>query len=563
VQGYLRQKSILLFLASSFNQSKIEQRGRWPECRLVTPQKAFGIKRESALQSTHSNKPGLSEVFRATLDHLFLREKDPAYIYLILGGITLIGFVLRLMDINQSIAYDEAYTFIHFASRAFKHILADYSAPNNHIFHTILVGIAYRLFGGQPWVLRLPAFLAGILMIPAMYFTARRFFFSSQALAASALIAITPSFINYSVNARGYTLLFLFALLLTNFAGILVIRQSKAAFIAFTLTSALGFYTIPIFLYPMAGISLWVLVTYLVTREPWRIKFHKMGVFLGICILSVLLTIILYAPVIIFGSGLSSLISNEIVKPLNWSTFLENLDPRMIKAWNKWMIGIGPSVENLFSGGFLISLLLYRKVSNQKLPMQVFLAFGAAILIILQRVTPLPRIWLYLEVFYLMFASAGLVWLIEALLNRFASPALTEKILSLAVLLIFITVFTNTLIARQQNPVFQDRDLLPEFYAADFLADHLTPEDTIVATGPVDIQTAYYLSLHGIPFERFYQRDHPVKIKNALVMLRQNSKYKTPESVVDFFKLDQALDLSKSEMVYEYANVQIFSIPAK
>jgi hypothetical protein len=396
-----------------------------------------------------------------------------------------------------------------------------------------------------------------------MYITARRFFSSTQSLAASALIAVTHSFINYSVNARGYTLLFLFALILTNFAGILVVRQSKAALIAFGITAALGFYTIPIFLYPMAGISLWVFVTYLVTREPWQIKFRKLAIFVGVCLLSILLTIILYSPVIIFGSGISSLISNEIVKPLNWSTFLDNLDPRMIKAWNKWMMGIGSSIENLFSGGFLLSLLLYRKVSNQKLPLQVFLVLGAAIIVLLQRVTPLPRIWLYLEVFYLMFAAAGLIWLAEFLVNRLVSPPQTEKILSLAILLIFISVFTNSLIARQQNPVYQDLDLLPEFYAANYLADHLTPADTIVATGPVDIQTAYYLSLHDIPFERFYQRDHPVKIQNALVMVRDNSKYKTPESVVDFFKLDQVLDLSKSELVYEYASVQIYSIPAK
>ena len=530
---------------------------------ILSRDKGFGIKRESRLQSSHSNKPGLSQSIRATVDHLFFREKDPAYIYLILGGLTLIGFLLRVIDINQSIAYDEAYTFIHFASRAFKHILADYSAPNNHIFHTILVGIAYRFFGGQPWVLRLPAFTAGILMIPAMYITARRFFSSTQSLAAAALIAVTHSFINYSVNARGYTLLFLFALILTNFAGILVLRQSKEALTAFAITAALGFYTIPIFLYPMAGISLWVFVTYLVTREPWQIKFRKLSIFVGACILSILLTIILYSPVIIFGSGISSLISNEIVKPLNWSTFLDNLDPRMIKAWNKWMMGIGSSIENLFSGGFLLSLMLYRKVSNQKLPLQVFLALGAAIIVLLQRVTPLPRIWLYLEVFYLMFAAAGLVWVAEFLFERIVSPPLTEKNLSLAILLIFIGVFTNSLIARQQNPVYQDLDRLPESYAANYLADHLTPADTIVATGPVDIQTAYYLSLQDIPFERFYQRDHPVKIQNALVMVRDNSKYKTPESVVDFFKLDQVLDLSRSELIYEYASVQIYSIPAK
>ena len=122
---------------------------------------------------------------------------------------------------------------------------------------------------------------------------------------------------------------------------------------------------------------------------------------------------------------------------------------------------------------------------------------------------------------------------------------------------------TSMLIARAQNPVFSDLDLLPEAYAADYIAEHLTPEDTIVATGPVDIQTAYYLSLQGISFDHFYKRDHPVEIQNALVMLRKNSKYKTPESVVDFFKLDQTLDLSAAELVFEYASVQIYSVPAR
>ena len=511
----------------------------------------------------HLNQQSQSVSFRAHLAHLFLEEKDPFYIFVILGLITLIGLVLRILDINKYIAYDEAYTFIHFASRPFKYMLADYSAPNNHIFHTILVGIAYRLFGGQPWVLRLPAFIAGTLIIPVMYITARRFFSSAQSLGAAALIAVTPTFINYSVNGRGYTMIILFALLLANFAAVLVTRQSKPALIAFGLTAVLGFYTIPIFLYPMGGVSLWVVTTYLFAQEPRQEKFRKLATFVGVCILSGLVTFLLYSPVIFLGTKLSSITSNDFVKSLDWQTFLANLDPRLVKTWNKWMIGIGATIEYLFLGGFFVSSIFYRKVSNQKLPLQLFLVLAIVILLLLQRVTPLARIWLYLQAFYLMFAAAGLVWLVDYPLRKMIAPPLSERILSLSILFIFIGVFTNTLIARAQNPVLQDRDLLPEAYAADYLADHLRPEDTIVATGPVDIQTAYYLSLRGIPFERFYQRDHPVQIQNALVMLRENSKYKTPESVVNFFQLDQALALNAAELVFEYASVQIYSVPAK
>jgi hypothetical protein len=517
----------------------------------------------SPMDHHQSNKQARFFSLRSTFEHLFLREKEPVHILLLLGGITLVGLVLRVLVINRPIAYDEAYTFINFASRPFKHILADYSAPNNHIFHTILVGIAYRLFGGEPWVLRLPAFIAGTLMAPVMYLTARRFFSRPQALGAAALVGVVPVFINYSVNGRGYTILFLLALLLANFAAILVDRPSRAALIAYGLTAALGFYTIPIFLYPMAGVSLWVAVTFLFAREPWQSRLGKLSMFMGMCVLAGLLTFVLYSPVIIFGTGLSSITGNEFVQSLDWSTFVANLDPRMENVWNKWMIGFRPIIEYLFMGGFLLSVFFYQKVSDQKLPLQIFLVLAIAILLVLQRVTPTPRIWLYLEVFYLMFAAGGLVWLVALLIraSKAVQPQHIEKALSFGILLLFIGISANNVIARQQNPLGMDRS--PEAYAADYLADHLKPEDTLVATGPVDIETAYYLSLHGISFDRFYKRDHPVKIQNAIVLTRQNSNYKTPESVVGFFKLDQDLEVAAAELVFEYANVQIYSVPAR
>ncbi|HET9911600.1 MAG TPA: glycosyltransferase family 39 protein [Anaerolineales bacterium] len=519
---------------------------------------------ETTTQSTHSKMQGQPFSLRAVFEHLFVQEKEPSHILPILGTITLLGLILRVLEINRPIAYDEAYTFLNFASRPFKHILADYSAPNNHILHTILVGIASRLFGGQSWVLRLPAFLAGTLTAPMMYLAARRFFSRPQALGTAALMAVTPVLIDYSVNGRGYTMLFLFALLLTNFAATLVTRQSKPALIAYGLTATLGFYTIPIFLYPMAGVSLWVVLTYLVDKDPWRERLRRLAIFLGVCILTGLLTLILYSPVIIFGSGLSSLIGNEFVESLDRQSFLANLGPRLINVWDKWMIGLNPMIESLFAGGFLLSLFFYRKVSNQKLPLQVCLALALVILLALQRVTPTPRIWLYLEVFYLLFAAAGLIWLADWLVrgSKVIRAELSERVLSFAILLVFIGAFINALVVHQQT-VAEVGNHSPEEYTANYLADHLQPEDTLVATSPVDIETAYYLSLHGIPFDRFYKRDHPVKIQNAILLVRENSKYKTPESVVNFFKLEDELDVPAAELVFEYANVQVYSIPAK
>ena len=99
--------------------------------------------RETSSAGSSKQNPPFS--VRALFKNLFVQERESLYILLIIAGITLAGFVLRVLVIHRPIAYDEAYTFINFASRPFKHILADYSAPNNHIFHTILVGLGVKL----------------------------------------------------------------------------------------------------------------------------------------------------------------------------------------------------------------------------------------------------------------------------------------------------------------------------------------------------------------------------------------------------------------------------------
>ncbi len=61
--------------------------------------------------------------------------------------------------------YDEAMTYVVYASKGLATILVSYTAPNNHILHTVLVHYACALLGPSPWVTRLPC--AGYLGHPA------------------------------------------------------------------------------------------------------------------------------------------------------------------------------------------------------------------------------------------------------------------------------------------------------------------------------------------------------------------------------------------------------------
>jgi uncharacterized membrane protein len=504
-------------------------------------------------------------MFRGILIHLFSTPSDTKYTKILLGLITIVGLILRLYLINSPIGYDEAYTFINFSSKPFKFILADYHAPNNHILNSLLIGIVYRIFGDYNWIVRLPSFIAGALGIPVSYIMARKFFSAQQSLAAAAVLAVTPNIVAASANGRGYTLIILFSLLLVNFAGLIIKGQSRSALIAYAITGALGFYSIPIFLYPMAGISLWVIGTYLVSDETRQARWSKVKTFLMACMGSGAITFLLYSPVIIFGTGFNSLVGNDIVKSQTWHEFFDNIVTRSYFTWQSWMSSFAPAIRYILGLGFILSAALYRKVSNQRLPLQVFLVLGAIVMLMLQRVFPLPRIWGYLEMFYLLFSAAGLIGMGHLIFQNIGGEKQGQTILSTAVLLFTLIIFINVTSTTQSRQARLDRTVAPEQFAAEFLAENLTRNDTIVAVAPADIQTAYYLKINGISYEYFYQRDHPVEFQNAMVLVRTRGEYNinTLDKVLDFYELTAGLDVASSEQVFEYGPLFIFSIPAK
>jgi hypothetical protein len=293
------------------------------------------------------------------------------------------------------------------------------------------------------------------------------------------------------------------------------------------------------------------------------VKSRKLWTFLALCGVTGVLTVLLYSPVIFFGTGPGSIISNEFVEPRDGLRFVENLGPRAAKTWEDWMLSINPIIQYMLLGGFLLSLFFYKQSSNQKLPMQIFLVLAIAILLMIQRVAPAPRVWIYLEIFYMLFAGAGLVWLIEFVLRNMGNVSSAEKITSAVIVFAVVAVFTSKYLTTRPEAVLANQNALPEQYAADYLAAHLKDGDKIFSVAPVDIRTAYYLFINGIPYDVFYQRNHPIPIQNALIVLRKNTQYNSPQSVLDFYQLTPQFNLQSSQLVFEYGPLNIFSVPAQ
>jgi 4-amino-4-deoxy-L-arabinose transferase-like glycosyltransferase len=536
IQWLVRGKALSLALISLFSFLKKTLVIRWLQ--------SFRLK----ISST-SIRNDLKGIYRATF------SGDDKWTILALVVVTVIGIFIRLIQINNAVGYDEAYTFIHFSSRSLQVILTDYSAPNNHIFHSLLVYIVYHIFGNHIWALRLPAFLAGVLTIPAIYMAGKVIYGKNSALISAALVACTPLLVNFSVNARGYTLMCLFSCLILWIAGILRKQSSFTGWILLCVLSILGFYTLPVMVYPVCAVYLWLFTSWVVNdiKSNNRQSFIFSLIFTSL--FTILITFFLYSPILIFGSGFSSITSNEFVQSQNWLDFLQSVQSRIPRVWEDWNYLIPPWLAYITILGFMLLVVFEWRKFSHKIPVWIPTVISIAILIVLQRVTPWPRVWLFLLVFYLLWVSAGWMALIQFFTAKITLKWLQPVFLcGIALITLFIFV------AYKNKPSLNPEEEFPMQEVAEFVAQHITA-DTLIAVSPVTIQAGYYLTIDKIPFERFYDRDRKGEIKHAIVLVADRSRFPTLQSVVEFQHLQEILDTSKAELIHQYKRMMVYSVP--
>ena len=133
-------------------------------------------------------------------------------VLLILAGMLLRGFRLQ-----ESLWYDEIAAMISSSLHGPGPALGNYHALANHAFHSALAAQSLQSLGDQDaeLALRLPAFLAGMAGIPAMFALGRAVGGNTLGLVAAGAITFMPVAILESVEARGYSMVLLLAILAT------------------------------------------------------------------------------------------------------------------------------------------------------------------------------------------------------------------------------------------------------------------------------------------------------------------------------------------------------------
>ena len=483
-------------------------------------------------------------------------RKDELGFLAVLLVIMVLAVVARLEYITSSLHHDEAYSYVAFAHSFFSAI-TDYHLPNNHVFHSILVYISTTIFGIQPWAVRLPAFTAGVLLVPAIYWLAKRLYDRWTALGAALLVAWWPTLIYYSNNARGYTLVALFTLLTLTLGSIVLKEKNLFAWVLIGLFSALGLYTIPVMLFPFGMLFVWILMSNQVEGPgPYRSKKDFLKYWVAAGLGTAALTMILYTPILIY-TGWQKVFENGFVAPLPWRDLLPTLSQRFVETWAEWTNRVPVFIGILIAVGWTLSLVFHRRLSSTLVPLQLAVLLWGATLILIQRMNAWAKVWLFLLPLLLMWAVVGIIgFLVKIRLIFLLNLPLAALFIGLG--LSARILFTVRLVPELPS-IWADQG--PEEKAVVFIQRQLQEGDLIIIDSPDDAPVWYYSKLHNIPDSRFNLR---IGASGRYLVLVDPGEGQTPASVIAARGPSSSiLDAQACVLMQSFGKMQIFDCPQK
>ena len=395
-----------------------------------------------------------------------------------MGGIVLLGLLVRIPRLGESLWYDEIAAWREMGQYSPFVIIGNLYDPANHILHTLLTHWSVAWFGDSALSLRLPAFIFSLLAIPSTFALCHRFTTNRCAIIAAALMALMPIAVLEGVEARGYSMMIFFSALISWLWLKGRAEGHTWVWVAYAGACALGIWAHLMTVCVPLGHGFILFAQIIGTRS---IRPHlQPGIAL---ILAAVFTLTLYAPVLpdllhlqpaISGSGstLLAIIGSEgghLLLSLGggWSWWAT--PGIMLTLWGAWIIARNPQQKQLLGLTFLGLLFLIIAVLAGKS-------------------------WLYAR--FALFILPGIALLqargIEKLWVR-------KKILGLGVALLILGTWTSDLLLRPPKQPLRE--------VANFVAEQRKKSDP----QPVMVLGLFHgvMDAYGAAFPRIPGSSHP------------------------------------------------------
>jgi|GEM_PF-4307278 len=338
---------------------------------------------------------GLLEKLKIEVNSLSIQER-----YLSVIAVLLITSARIFFAYNYPLHIDEAFSYVFIVSKGWLATLSYYPGPNNHVAYLLLCSPFKLLFDNPIIIMRAPAVLVSTTVTISLFLILKKYFRFTVAFVSIILFSFSEYGIFYATHGRGYFLmLFFFAI-----SFICLIRSitlgSRYYFILFCVASSLGLYTIPIFVYPLASMLVAGIIYAFNEKNTRKVRWILIS-----SVIIFLFTNLLYLPIII-TNGYEALLGNRWVQPLSPNDFYQNILFYLLDTpgtfYSLDIYGLWITLLNLCFWFVVVlkpSIFSFHKKINLHYVGWFVISFYLTplILLVLQRVIPGARTWLYLS----------------------------------------------------------------------------------------------------------------------------------------------------------------------
>jgi uncharacterized membrane protein len=194
-------------------------------------------------------------------------QKEKIRIFYSLLIITVVGLLLRIINLSEPLWVDEVCSWSFARRMPFAHMWqVALSDPTPPLYYSIL-HFVIRFTGENPAIMRLPSVFFGTLMIPATYWTMREGRFSrSDSLYAALICSVSSMLIFYSQELRAYILLAFCGVLSTGLLFRCLRDYSMASFLLYTVSIVILSFT-----HRYAFLLIFAQMTALIITKNWQV----------------------------------------------------------------------------------------------------------------------------------------------------------------------------------------------------------------------------------------------------------------------------------------------------
>jgi hypothetical protein len=312
--------------------------------------------------------------------------------------------------------------------------------------------------------------------------------------------------------------------------------------------SAIGFFTMPNMLYPFGIVVSWMVIE--VAFGHAEMQYRRIAKDLIVSVATTLIIVmLLYIPAFTISGDKIIFWMNRFKTTGNIQTFIIGLLSSLESLWIYWNHEIPNIIKWLLITGFFCSVLSHKRVASHGVP--VLLGVWAFLIpcLLIQKVIPPGRVWLYLLPVYFALSSAGFVHLVKLATikgTRYQTVLFNLIPLILSMFLSYHQVHTRSVYYLNEAGGLRNVEGITRF-----LKDFLKDGDSIVTYSPSNYPLLYYFDRHNIP-TRFIESSPINTARRVLLIVNERWFHGSGGDILDAMvsKIDRELKKGKFNRPY-------------